>query len=179
MAKSKDVLPHRRRREKKTDYRNRLALLKSGKTRLVVRKSLSNMNVQFVNYKPEGDAVIASAFSQELKKDNVGWKYGCGNTPAAYLTGLLAGLRAKKANATEAIFDLGLQVSSKGSRLYAVVKGVLDAGVKIPVANENLPSDERILGKHIRPEIEENFKSVKEKILKESWIVEGAKEIEE
>jgi len=45
--------------------------------------------------------------------------------------------------------DLGLQKSVKGSSIYAVVKGVIDAGMKINVSKEVLPSEERISGKHI------------------------------
>ncbi|MFQ6010160.1 MAG: 50S ribosomal protein L18, partial [Candidatus Aenigmatarchaeota archaeon] len=86
-------LPHKRRREKRTDYRARLRLIRSGKVRLVIRKSSSHMNVQFIDYVPEGDRTVVAANSQELKK--YGWKGGTGNIPAAYLTGLLAGTRAK------------------------------------------------------------------------------------
>ena len=35
----------RRRREGRTDYRHRLALLKSGETRIAVRRSLKNIRV--------------------------------------------------------------------------------------------------------------------------------------
>ena len=85
---------HKRRREQKTDYKKRLALLKSGVPRLVIRKSLENMRVQIVSFNPSGDKTVASAFSAELGE--FGWKGGNGNLPAAYLTGLLAGLRAKR-----------------------------------------------------------------------------------
>ena len=53
----------RRRREGKTDYRSRLALLKSGKTRIVVRRSLSQMRVQFIAYHENGDTVIAVSYT--------------------------------------------------------------------------------------------------------------------
>ena len=53
----------RRRREGKTDYRKRLCLLRSGKTRLVVRKSLKNTQIQFVQYKEDGDKIILAASS--------------------------------------------------------------------------------------------------------------------
>lgn len=156
------LMPFKRRRKKKTDYKKRLALLKSGKTMLVIRKSLSNISVQFVNFKSEGDETIASATSSQLKK--LGWNR-TGNIPAAYLTGLLAGKKAKDKKIEEAILDLRLQTSTKGSRLYAALKGVLDSGIKVPHSEEILPSEDRIKGKHISEEIEKQFEDVKNKIV--------------
>ncbi|MEM7816816.1 MAG: 50S ribosomal protein L18, partial [Candidatus Aenigmatarchaeota archaeon] len=127
----------------------------------VIRKSLDNISVQFIRYNPNGDQTIASAFSTELKK--FGWTK-TGNIPAAYLTGLLAGKKAKEKNITEAVLDLGLQASTKGSRIYAALKGVLDAGLSIPHSKEILPSDERIRGEHISKEITNQFEEVKKKI---------------
>jgi len=157
----KRINPLKRRLNKKTDYRSRLALIKSGKTRLVIRKSLSNISVQFVNFKSSGDETIASAVSAELKK--FGWTRG-GNTPAAYLTGLLAGKKAKEKNIKEAVLDIGLQTSTKGSRLYAALKGVVDSGISVQHSKDILPSDDRIRGKHISEEIERQFDEVKKKI---------------
>jgi large subunit ribosomal protein L18 len=125
------IVPHRRRREQKTDYKRRFSLLKSGKTRLVVRKSNKNVRCQLVEYQPAGDKTLFSADSRELAK--LGWKGGTGNIPAAYLTGLLCGVRAKK-KVREAILDLGLTRSTKGNRTYAAVKGVVDAGISIPIS---------------------------------------------
>ncbi|MEM1983674.1 MAG: 50S ribosomal protein L18 [Candidatus Korarchaeum sp.] len=137
----------RRRREGKTDYLKRLALLKSRKPRVVVRKTNRYIIVQFVRFKGEGDEVIAYAFSKELEK--YGWVYGGKNLPAAYLTGYLAALRAKKAGVSEAVLDIGRFPSTKGSRLYAALKGVLDAGIHVPHSDEVLPSEERVRGEHI------------------------------
>jgi large subunit ribosomal protein L18 len=79
----------RRHRERKTDYHRRLKLLRSKKTRIVVRPSLKAIRVQFIEYSPQGDTIIASAISTELMKE-FNWKYSVSTTPAAYLTGLLA-----------------------------------------------------------------------------------------
>lgn len=136
----------RRRREKRTDYNNRLSLLRSGKTRLVARKTLKHCLVQLVDYTPQGDKVIAAANSLELKK--FGWSLPTGNLPAAYLTGFLCGLKAKSV-VKEAILDIGLHDSTKGGTIYAVLKGVIDAGIQIPHSEEVLPSPDRINGKHI------------------------------
>jgi large subunit ribosomal protein L18 len=137
----------RRRREGKTDYMKRLALLKSRKPRIVVRRTNRYIIVQFIGFKGEGDEVIAYAFSKELEKH--GWPYGGKNLPAAYLTGYLAAMRAKKAGVTEAILDIGRFPSTKGSRLYAALKGVLDAGIDVPHSPEILPDEDRIRGEHI------------------------------
>ena len=148
MAKSgRYKVPMRRRREGKTDYRRRLALLKSGKVRLVVRKTNRYIIAQFVEYNPEGDRVLCHAYSKEL--DRYGWKHSKKNIPAAYLTGYLAGLRAVNKGITSAILDIGRHPSTKESRIYAVLKGALDAGVDIPHGEEILPSEERIRGEHI------------------------------
>lgn len=140
------LIHHRRRREKKTDYKKRLDLLKSKKIRLVIRRTLKNIIVQFMDYKNNGDTVIVSAVSQELRKH--GWKLPTGNIPASYLTGFLAGTKAKS-KIKEAILDLGLQTNTKGSRIFAALKGVIDAGIGIRHSPEIFPSDNRIIGSHI------------------------------
>jgi len=135
---------HRRRREQKTDYKTRLKLLKGGTNRLVVRKFNDNLVCQVVEHKHDGDRTLFSAEARELR--GLGWKAGLGNIPAAYLTGMLCAVRSKGA---ECILDLGLQTSTKGSKLYAALKGAADGGMKIPFSEDNLPTEERITGKHI------------------------------
>jgi len=136
----------KRRREKKTDYAQRLKLLKSGKPRLVVRVSLRNVLMQIVQYEPRGDKILTSILTKDLKK--FGWLGGC-NLPAAYLTGLLAGYKILKKGINEAILDIGLQMSTKGNKIYAAVKGCKDAGLKIPIDENIIPPEERINGKSI------------------------------
>ena len=68
MKGARYVVPHKRRREGKTDYRKRLKLLKSKKPRLVVRKSLKHVRAQIIKYSPKGDETLVSATSEELKK---------------------------------------------------------------------------------------------------------------
>jgi large subunit ribosomal protein L18 len=74
-------VPFRRRREQKTNYKKRLALLKSRKNRLVVRIFNKNIIAQLIEYSPDGDKVLASAYSQDLEKQ--GWKQSHSNTSAA------------------------------------------------------------------------------------------------
>lgn len=154
--------PHRRRREKKTNYKSRLALLKSGTHRLVLRKSLNHFTAQIIEYKKEGDLVLVSAHSSQLKK--FGWKQNTGNIPAAYLTGFLLAKKANKKKIKNAVLDTGLQESTKGSRIYAGLRGVLDGGLIIPHSDDVLPSEERIRGK--KEKISQNLLKVKEKINK-------------
>jgi len=154
----------RRRREGKTDYRKRLALLKSGKPRIVVRRSLRNVRVQVVNYAEQGDLVVASAMGSDLVK-LYQWKHSWGTTPAAYLTGLLAGKRAREAGITEGVLDTGRQVPAKGAKVFAALQGVLDAGIEVPHSEETLPSEDRIMGKHLGDAIAKDVAAIKEKII--------------
>jgi large subunit ribosomal protein L18 len=120
----------------------------SGKPRVVVRGSLKNMIAQIVTASPEGDRVIVSAHSNELAR-KYGWKASRGNVPTAYLTGLLCGLKAEARGIREAIPDIGLHSPSKGARVFAALKGVLDAGVNVSHSEEKLPDEERLRGEHI------------------------------
>lgn len=138
----------RRRIEGKTDYRARKAFLLSGKPRLVTRSSINNIIAQIIIAKPTGDQVLVSAHSKELTK-KYGWKAPRGNLPAAYLTGFLCGLKAKAGGVEEAILDIGLYPPSKGARIFAVLRGVVDAKVNIPHSEEKLPDEKRIRGEHI------------------------------
>ncbi|MFX0032153.1 MAG: 50S ribosomal protein L18 [Candidatus Hodarchaeota archaeon] len=140
--------PFRRRSIGKTNYQSRLKLLKSKKLRVVIRASNNHIIVQVVQSKFGGDKILSSAFSKELTK-NFGWKANTGNMPAAYLTGYLAGLRAKQQNISEAILDLG--ILHHRNRLIAASKGVIDAGLEVPYSEEFFPENlkERIEGGHI------------------------------
>ena len=137
----------RRRREGKTDYHARKALVLSGMPRLVARTSISNIIAQIIVAKPKGDEVLISAHSRELVK--YGWKASRGNLSAAYLTGFLCGLKAKTHGVEEAILDIGLYPPTKGARVFAVLKGVLDAKINVPHSESKLPDEKRIKGEHI------------------------------
>jgi large subunit ribosomal protein L18 len=141
------IVAHRRRRQGKTDYRSRLGLLKSGKPRFVVRRSLNSMTCQVVKHSPSGDRSLVTVSSQHLKK--FGWKGSSGNLPGAYLTGLLCGSLAKKQGISSAVLDIGLHTSTKGSRIYGSLKGAIDAGLAIPHSSDTLPNMERVKGSHI------------------------------
>jgi large subunit ribosomal protein L18 len=157
-------VPFRRRREGRTDYRRRLALLKSRKARVVVRRSLTNVRVQVIGYTDKGDKVVASADGREL--EGMGLKGTSGKSlPAAYLTGVLAGQRAKQAGVQEAVLDLGRQVPAAGGRIFAALAGVIAAGVDVPHDAEVLPDEERLTGAHIEGFEAAQVETVKGRIL--------------
>ncbi|MFA5101656.1 MAG: 50S ribosomal protein L18 [Candidatus Thermoplasmatota archaeon] len=153
----------RRHRQRKTNYRLRLNLLRSKKPRIVVRKSLKAIRVQFVEYNPQGDKILASAISNELVKE-YGWKYSVSNTPAAYLTGFLAGKRAKEKGIEHGVLDIGLYHPTVGGTLFASLKGVLDAGIECPHDGQMLPKEERIYGIHLNKDIKPLVGDIKTRI---------------
>jgi large subunit ribosomal protein L18 len=136
----------KRRKKQKTDYAQRLGILKSGKSRIVIRRNLKNIHIQIINYEYKGDRTVTEAFSKHLKK--YGWGFHGGNIPSAYLTGFLAGLKASKNNIKEAVLDSGLHISVRGNGIYAAAAGVRDAGISIPIGNV-VPTYKRISGFHV------------------------------
>jgi large subunit ribosomal protein L18 len=141
-------VPFRRRREGKTNYRTRRALVLSKPPRLVVRLTPKHANIQIIEAEAIGDKTIVSAHSRELSK-TYGWLSSGGNVPAAYLSGLLCGFKAMAQGVEKAFLDVGLHIPSKGARIFAALKGVLDAGVEVPHSKDVLPDEGRISGKHI------------------------------
>jgi len=137
----------RRKREDRTDYRHRLRLVRSGKPRFVVRVSLNHVLAQVVRATTSGDLTLASAYSKEL--EGLGWKGGTSNTPAAYLVGLLCGHRARKAGILECVLDIDMHSPTPQAKVFAVLKGALDAGLQIPYGEGVLPSEGRLKGEHI------------------------------
>ena len=140
--------PFRRRAEGKTNYHRRMKLLKSKKLRAVIRVSNNHIIVQIIQSKIGGDKIIVSAHSKELVS-KFGWNANTGNVPAAYLTGFLAGIRAKKQNVEEAILDLGIFYHR--NRVLAAFKGILQSGIEIPYNENFFPEniEEIIKGAHI------------------------------
>ncbi len=155
-------VPFRRRREGRTDYRQRARLLRAGIPRAVVRQSLKYTSVQLIVYHPEGDRVLASANSRELL--DKGWTGATANIPAAYLTGYMAGKRAVEKGLSEAVLDIGLRVPTPGSTSFAALKGLLEAGVDIPHGEEVIPSEDRLMGHHIDEGLEEEVEMIIDQI---------------
>ena len=183
------IVAFRRRRKNLTNYAKRLALVKGMKPRMVVRKSSTGVLVQFFDLAAAGDRVISSVHSRFLRQ--YGWAPRC-NAPTAYLCGLLAGKAAGKKGAKEFNLDIGMQTPSKGSVVFAALRGAIDSGMKTNYGEEMI-GDDRISGAAIEayakslkasdaakydriyssykrenfsPEkITETFKAVKEKII--------------
>jgi len=153
----------RRRREGRTDYRVRLKLLKSGRTRAVVRISERRVRVSLVTFDPTGDRVVAAADSSEL--GGIAFPASSlASTPAAYLTAYLAGLRAKASGTEEAVLDLGIRHPTAGGRLSAALKGLLDSGLEIPHGDEGFPKADRLNGSHLPTALPQPLESYKQKL---------------
>ncbi|MBI5804206.1 50S ribosomal protein L18 [Candidatus Pacearchaeota archaeon] len=152
----------RRRKEMKTDYKARFALLKSEKPRLVVRKTAHQIIAQVVESSIAQDKVIVSVNSKELLKK--GWpkeKEGSlKSIQASYLAGFLLGKKVQ-GKINSAILDIGLHENIHGSRIYAVLKGAIDAGLNVAHKKDALPTDERMSSNKILYDI---MKKVKEKL---------------
>ena len=147
MKNKRRVIPFRRKREGKTNYKKRIQMLESGIPRLVIRKSLMNVTAQIISYDQKGDKVMAAACSKELRK--YGWIYSGCNMPVAYLVGFLVGKKAKDKKINNVIADFGLNRPTKDSIFTAALKGAIDSGLNVPHDDAILPKADRIQGKHI------------------------------
>ena len=155
----------RRRKSGETDYRRRLKLLKSGNARAVVRVSNTRTTCQLVTWKVDGDKVELSATGDDLIS-RFGWPESNSrkNLPASYLVGYALGKSALAAGHDQAVLDIGLAASTPGSRVFAALKGMVDAGLEIPHGDSVLPSEERLSGAHIDDSYASVFEATKSKI---------------
>jgi len=145
----------RRRRKHLTNYAKRLALVKGDAPRMIVRKSTTGITVQFLEYGNKGDKVISSVRSHTLRQ--YGW-FPRRNSPTAYLAGLLAGKLAGKKGVKEFNLDIGMYTPSKGSLLFAALKGAIDSGLSTNYSGDMI-TDDRVTG----AKIAEYAKMLKEK----------------
>jgi len=125
-----------------------LKTLLSRKSRLVVRITNQKLIGQIVNFTAKGDKVEIAIDSYSLKR--LGWNYSGKNLPAAYLTGLSLGKKALSAGIKEAILDTGLVSPLIKSKIYAFLKGAIDAGLNVVHSDKIFPSEERISGQHVQ-----------------------------
>jgi len=156
----------RRRRENKTDYRLRLSLLKSEMPRIVVRRTNKYFIVQAVESKEAQDKVTHTVTSKDLLKEGLDKKFSGSlkSIPAAYLTGLL--FAKKIGDKKEYILDLGMTRTLSGSRVYAVVKGLIDGGLNVRANEKIFPNDQRIAGEHLKDEVKSALYKLNEKLSK-------------
>jgi len=168
MTTTRFTVRFRRKREGRTNYKKRLALLKSRKPRLVIRKTNTQMILQIAQYQPDGDRIIATVQSKELAKN--GWKHSFKNLPAAYLAGMLIAKKAKAHKIEGAILDMGLTTPLKGTKIFAALRGAVDAGLQVPVSDSIFPTEERLKGEHIssfldkHKTITQDFEKIKKEI---------------
>ena len=157
--KRQNRIVKRRRRECKTNYTKRLSLLKGRYNRLVVRKSNRYIILQIVESKLAQDKVLYSVNTKDLL--GLGWpedkKGSLKSLSAAYLGGYLLGKKAKDLK-SKIILDSGLIPSTKGSRVYAVVKGIAEAGIDINCSDEVIPEKEKIESKEFFNKVKEAIK---------------------
>jgi large subunit ribosomal protein L18 len=124
-----------------------------------VRFSRGRVLVAVTEFDPLGDRVLAAAESRELR--SIEYTGSLVSTPASYLTGYLAGLRAKSAGAEEAVLDAGLRRPTKGGRLLGALKGLLDAGIEIPHGEGAFPSNDRLNGSHLKAKLPKPLEAYK------------------
>jgi large subunit ribosomal protein L18 len=164
MSKSMNV-PKRRRRENKTDYKARLIILKSGKTRIVIRKTNKYIIMQAIESNQSQDKVISGVTSKELVDNGWDKKFegSLKSIPAAYLTGIL--MASKLDSKKEYILDIGMARNTKG-RIFAAAKGLVDGGLKINFGKDAAPKQERINGEHLEESVKNMINKVKLKLEK-------------
>ncbi len=156
----------RRRKEQKTDYKNRINLLKGGKPRVVFRKTNKYLIVQYITSNAAQDKIEFCVNSKGLLK--YGWPVeaqgGLKSITASYLTGLLTGKKIISEKLNPPVVDLGMIRTLHKSKPYAFIKGLIDAGLEISCKEETIPSEERITGEHLKNKIK--FDEIKKNILK-------------
>lgn len=152
----------RRRLESRTDYRKRLELLKSGKARLVVRKTNRYIIAQVVVSDVAQDKVIAYVNSKQLLTKGVtaDLEGSLKSKAAAYLTGFALG-NLVKSKIKDAIVDTGMNRNIHKSRLYAVVAGFIAAGISVPHSAEAIPTVEEVKASG---KLSKTFDKIKEKL---------------
>mmetsp|Transcript_35425 Transcript_35425/g.70884 ORF Transcript_35425/g.70884 Transcript_35425/m.70884 type:complete len:218 (+) Transcript_35425:75-728(+) len=169
----------RRRREGKTDYFSRRRLLyqdkrkyNSPKYRIVVRMTKRNIICQFVQSRFQGDHVLHVVYSKNL--ETFGIKVGKTSFSASFLIGFLLAKKVLKKiffsgekirlekKTPNAILDIGLKRVTTGSKVFAVLCGVVDGGINIPHNEKRFPGyksskmfdpdllNQRIKGTHIK-----------------------------
>ena len=135
----------RRLREEKTNYKKRGTMLTGKRDFITVNITNQNTQVQILTPGMTGDKVVASAHSRYLLEK--GWKGSRKSVPAAYLTGYLAGKKALGKGAKDAIMYTGTRRYTQ--RMAAALKGIVDAGVKVPADEKTFPPNDRINGEHL------------------------------
>ena len=156
----------KRRREHRTDYLNRLKLLKSERPRLVFRKTNSAIISQYVTSDDAQDKIVFGLTSKKLL--SFGWpekmKGSLKSIPASYLTGYLTGKKIQKDKLEAPIVDFGMYRTLHKTKLFAFLKGIIDSGVEVSCPEDAFPEEERIEGKSLKEDFSSEFNKIKSKI---------------
>ena len=132
-------------RTHKTNYRKRQALLISKQDFVTIKITNQNVIAQVLKPKIQGDIVRVSTHSRELRR--YGWKGSLNSLPACYLVGLVLGRKALEKGVDKAVLYIGNKPFT--SRIAACMKGIVQAGINIPISSESYPTEHRLNGQHI------------------------------
>lgn len=158
----------RRRSENKTDYLKRRNLLKSGKPRVVFRKTNKYIFSQYVISKEAQDKIVFGIDSKSLME--YGWPKdftgSLKSLPATYLTGFLMGKKILQKKLEKPIMDFGMYRTLHKNKVYAFLKGIIDSGIEINCKKEAFPEEKRIKGAHLKKDFTKNFEEIKLRIAK-------------
>ena len=141
LARNTHVPIFKRRRTGKTDYSKRKSMIISRSVILSIRISNKHSIFQFIEPKIVGDAIKSSGHSSQINK--LGWKGSGKSLHGLYLTGYLAGKKAKSAGLDKAILYIGRREFHSGLKIVCALKGIIDAGISVPVDKDILPDDEK------------------------------------
>jgi large subunit ribosomal protein L18 len=148
----------RRKREHKTDYGKRFKLLKSGKPRIVFRKTNKYIIAQYTISKEAEDKIILGINSKDLL--NYGWpetaKSSLKSITASYLTGCLICKKIIEKKLKTPIMDFGMIRVLHKSKVYAFLKGLIDSGIKINCNEKFFPDESKIKGENLKHKIDFN-----------------------
>ena len=132
-------------RTHKTNYRKRQALLISKQDFVTIKITNQNVIAQVLKPEIQGDIVRVSTHSRELRR--YGWKGSLNSLPACYLVGLVLGRKALEKGVDKAVLYIGNKPFT--SRIAACMKGIVQAGINIPISSESYPTEHRLNGQHI------------------------------
>jgi large subunit ribosomal protein L18 len=132
-------------RTHKTNYRKRQALLISKQDFVTIKITNQNLIAQVLKPEIQGDIVRVSTHSRELRR--YGWKGSLNSLPACYLVGLVLGRKALEKGVVKAVLYMGNKPFT--SRIAACMKGIVQAGINIPISSESYPTEHRLNGQHI------------------------------
>lgn len=160
------IIKKRRRHEYKTDYLNRVKLLKSGSPRIVFRKTNKYLIAQYVVSKEAKDKIIMGINSKELLK--YGWpkelEGSLKSISAAYLLGFLVGKKIINKKLKKPILDFGMIRTIYKTKVFGFLKGLIDSGLQINCKKEAFPEEDRIKGKNMIEDFSKFFEIIKSKI---------------